>query len=169
MKYIPERDGKEELSGLNDVDAALELGLGLQHTRDIWQVFGEIRYGFFGHEAVAGEIGANAIYRAPGGAVLHAGPRIDLGNSRFMRTYFGISESEAARSGLAAHTASRDVYSTGFEIGAVQPVFADWGITASIRYDRLRGDAADSPIVQQGSKNQWTATLGLTRYFNLRF
>lgn len=169
LQFIPEREGKEELAGLNDVDAALELGLGLQHTRESWQAYGELRYGFFGHESVAAEIGLNAIFRGERGAILHAGPRLELGNSRFMRTYFGVSDSEAARSTFEAFTPSRAIYATGFEIGAYQPVRGDWGITATVRYDRLRGDAADSPIVQQGTRNQWTATLGLTRYFNLRF
>lgn len=169
LQFTPEREGKDELAGLDDIDASLELGLGLQHTRERWQAYGELRYGFFGHKSVAGEIGINAIIRGANGAIVHAGPRIELGNSRFMRTYFGVSDSEAARSGFEAYTASRAIYAAGFELGVYQPVRGDWGITASVRYDRLRGDAADSPIVEQGTRNQWTATLGLTRYFNLRF
>jgi len=169
LDFIPERDGRDELAGLDDVDASVELGLGLQHTRERWQVYGEMRYGFIGHESVAAELGANAIFRGAGGAVLHAGPRLELGNSRFMRTYFGVTEPESARSGLDAFTPSRAIYSAGFEIAAYQPVQANWGITASVRYDRLRGEAADSPIVRQGSRDQWSAMLGLTRYFNLRF
>ncbi|MFO7759827.1 MAG: MipA/OmpV family protein [Roseovarius sp.] len=169
LQYIPDRAGRDELAGLSDVDTSVELGLGLQHTRERWQVYGELRYGFIGHQAVSADIGANAIFRGEGGAVLHAGPRIELGNSRFMRTYFGVTDREAARSEFEAFTPNRSVYSTGFEIAAFQPVQADWGLTASVRYDRLRGDAADSPIVQQGSQNQWTVMLGLTRHFNLRF
>lgn len=169
LQFIPERDGKGALSGLDKVDAALELGLGLQHTRERWQAYGELRYGFFGHESVAGEIGLNGIFRGKGGAILHAGPRLELGNSRFMRTYFGVSDAEAARSAFDAFTPSRAIYATGFEIGVYQPVRGNWGITASVRYDRLRGPAADSPIVQQGTKDQWSAMLGVTRYFNLRF
>jgi outer membrane protein len=169
LQYIPARDGRDELAGLSDLDTSVELGLGLQHTREKWQVYGELRYGFIGHQSVAADIGANAIFRGDGGAILHAGPRIELGNSRFMRTYFGVTDREAARSEFASFTPSRAIYSTGFEVGLYQPVKADWGLTASVRYDRLRGEAADSPVVQQGSQNQWTAMLGLTRYFNLRF
>lgn len=169
LRYIPERDGRDELAGLNDVDASTELGLGLQHTRERWQAFGQLRFGFIGHQSVAADVGVNAIFRAKRGAVLHAGPRLELGNSRFMRTYFGVTAPEAARSGLREFTPSRAIYSVGFEIGGYQPIGDNWGITGSVRYDRLRGDAADSPIVQVGSKNQWSAVLGVTRYFNLRF
>ena len=34
LDFIPERDGRDELAGLDDVDASVELGLGLQHTRE---------------------------------------------------------------------------------------------------------------------------------------
>ncbi len=168
FRYIPRREGKDELAGLNDVKAALELGLGLQHTTDFWQVYGTLRYGVIGHRAFAGEIGANALYRGGGGLVVHAGPRAEFGNARFMRTYFGIAPAEASPA-LAAFRPGGGFYSIGVEIGAYQPLSADWGITASVRYDRLRGDAAASPIVRQGRRNQVTATIGLTRHFNLRF
>ena len=56
IDYIPERDGRDELAGLDDVDTSVELGLGLQHTRETWQVYGELRYGFIGHESVAAEL-----------------------------------------------------------------------------------------------------------------
>jgi MipA family protein len=168
FRYIPRREGEEELAGLDDVKASLELGLGLHHTSEFWQVYGDLRYGVIGHRSFAGEIGANVLYRGASGLVLHAGPRAEFGSSRFMRTYFGITAAEASPA-LAAYRPGGGLYSIGVEIGAYQPLNADWGITGSVRYDRLRGDAAASPIVQQGSRDQLTANIGLTRHFNLRF
>jgi outer membrane protein len=169
FRYIAGRDGTDELAGLNDVDASVEIGLGLQHTTEFWQVYGDLRYGAIGHRGFAGEVGANALYRGQGGLVLHAGPRAEFGNARFARTYFGVTAAEAVASGLGAYRPGGGMHSVGFEIGAYQPLSADWGITGSVRYDRLHGDAASSPIVQQGSRNQLIAKIGLTRHFNLRF
>ena len=169
LRYIPRREGEDELAGLNDVRTSLELGLGLQHTSQFWQVYGDLRYGVIGHRAFAGELGVNALYRGDSGLILHAGPRAEIGDSRFARTYFGITAAEAAQSAFSAYTPSGGVHSLGFEVGAYQPLSPDWGITGSVRYDRLRGDAAASPIVQQGSRNQMTARIGLTRNFNLRW
>lgn len=175
LRFIPKREGKDELRGLDNVKASLELGLGAHYTEEFWQVFGELRYGVIGHKAIAGEIGANLIYRGESGMVLHAGPRAEFGNSRFARTYFGITAAEAAAATLAGnanltqHPPSGGFHSVGLEAGAYQPLSADWGITGSVRYDRLRGDASTSPIVQQGSRNQLSAQIGLTRHFNLRF
>ncbi len=169
FRYIPEREGTGALAGLDNVDAALELGAGLHYTAPRWQVFADLRYGAIGHEGVAGEVGANLIHRGADGLVLHAGPRAEFGNARFARSYFGVTGPEAAASGLAAYTPSGGVHAVGVELGVYRPLGDRWGLTGTLRYDRLRGDAAASPIVRQGSRDQVSATLGLTRHFTLRF
>ncbi len=169
LRLISEREGEDELAGLEDIDAALEIGMGLHHTNSIWQIYADLRYGVIGHEAFAGEIGANLFYRRQGGLLLHGGPRAEFGNARFMRTYFGITDDESAASGLASYQPDGGVQSMGVELGAYQPLNENWGITGSVRYDRLLGDAAASPIVQQGDRDQISVQLGLTRHFDLRF
>lgn len=171
FRYIPRRAGKNELAGLEDVKASLELGLGLHHTAESWQVFADLRYGAIGHKGIAGELGANAIYRGSGGLVLHGGPRASFGNARFARSYFGITAAEAAVAPNfpAAYRPSGGMHALGLEVGAYQPLNDHWGVSATLRYDRLRGDAARAPIVQQGSRDQFSASIGLTRHFNFRF
>lgn len=171
FRYIAKRSGKDELDGLEDVKASVEAGIGLHHTTEFWQVYADLRYGVIGHKALAGKVGANLIYRGDSGLVLHAGPRAEFGDSRFARTYFGITAAEdnASAPNLTEYTPSGGFHSIGLEAGAYQPLNDDWGITGTLRYDRLRGDAARSPIVQQGSRNQISAQIGLTRHFNLRF
>ena len=171
LRFVPKRKGRDELAGMEDVKASLELGIGAHYTEEYWQVFGDIRYGVIGHKAVAGEIGANLIWRDPAGLVVHGGPRAEFGNSRFNRTYFGVTAAEELATGpaLTQYTPSGGFNSIGLEIGAYQPLGDAWGITGAVRYDRLRGEAARSPIVQQGSRNQLSAEIGLTRHFNLRF
>lgn len=169
FRFIGERKGEDELTGLEDVDAALEVGMGLHHTNELWQIYADVRYGIIGHEAVAGEIGANLFYRGQSGLTLHAGPRAEFGNARYMRTYFGITDDESTASGLASYRPDGGFQSMGVELGAYQPLNENWGITGSVRYDRLMGDAAASPIVQQGERDQFSLQLGLTRHFDLRF
>lgn len=169
FRYIGEREGVNELAGMNTVDAALELGLGVHYTTDMWQIYTDLRYGVVGHNGITGELGANLIYRAPNGLVLNAGPRAEFGSSRFTNAYFGVTAAESGPSGFAPFTSSGGIYSVGFELGAYQPLNANWGITGTLRYDRLRGDAAQSPIVLQGSREQVSAEIGLMRHFNLRF
>ena len=88
FRYIPNATAPMNWPGLNDVDAALELGLGLHYTADAWQVYADLRYGVIGHKAFVGEVGANLIYRAPGGLVLNAGPRAEFGSSALRQSLF---------------------------------------------------------------------------------
>ena len=171
FRFIPKREGKDELAGMEDVKASLEIGLRAHYTDELFHVFADLRYGVIGHKAIAGEVGADLLWRDPGGLIVHGGPRAEYGNSRFNRTYFGVTGAEAADPGnsLTPYTLSGGFHSVGLEIGAYQPLGADWALTGAVRYDRLRGDAARSPIVQQGSRNQLSAEIGLTRHFNLRF
>ena len=169
FRYLGKREGRDELAGLDDVARSVELGLRLHHTAQAWQVYAEARYGVIGHRAAVGELGANAIFRGQSGFVLHAGPRAEFGSSRFMRTYFGVTPNEAEQSGLAAYRPGGGLQSVGLELGAYQPINADWGVTGSVRFDRLQRRAATSPIVQQGNRDQFSARIGVTRHFNFRF
>ncbi len=171
FRYIAKREGTDNLDGMKDVDAAIELGVGLHHTNDWWQVYGDLRFGIVGHKGFAGELGGNLIYRGETGLVLHAGPRVEFGNARFARTYFGVTTDEATASDsiFSRYAPGGGVHSVGVELGAYQPLNADWGVTGTLRYDLLRGVAADSPIVKQGQRPQISAQMGLTRHFNLRF
>ena len=175
FRLLGKREGKDELEGLDDVDLSVEVGLGIYHTAENWQVFSDMRFAAIGHGGVAFEVGGDFIYRGQNGLVIYGGPRADFGNARFMRRYFGITANEETNASLVGNTnltefsPSGGLYSYGVELGAYQPLSADWGVSGSIRFDRLHGDAADSPIVQQGRRDQISARIGLTRHFNLRF
>jgi len=162
LRYIPERDA---IFGIDSVNQSLELGAGLHFTETNWQVYTDLRYGAIGHEGIAGEAGANLFYRGEDGLVLHAGPRVAFGNSRFNQTYFGVPDG----ADLPAYNAGSGIISAGVEIGAYQALSNDWAVTGALRYDRLRGDAGNSPIVREGQRGQFGAEIGLQRHFNLRF
>lgn len=175
FRVLGARDATGNLAGLESIRTGIELGLGAHYTTTDWQVYGELRHGLRGHRGITGDLGANVFLRPAEGLTLHAGPRASFGNARFTRTYFGITAPEAAaafaagNTGLTAYTPSGGLYSLGFEIGGYQAIGRDWGVSANIRYDQLRGDAGASPIVGQGQRGQVTAQFGLTRHFNLRF
>lgn len=171
FRLIPKRRGRDELQGMEDVKTSFEVGLRAHYAEEFWHVFADLRYGVIGHKAIAGEVGADALWRAPNGFILNAGPRAQFGNGRFNRTYFGVTAAEAAATGpaLTEYTPSGGFHSVGFAIGGYQPFAEVWAVTGGVRYDRLRGDAARSPIVQQGSRNQWRAEVGLMRHFTIRF
>lgn len=173
FRFIDKRNAAlaPELAGLDPIGRSVELGLRLQHTEPGWQIFGEARYGVVGHHSFVGELGANLILRPTDALTLSAGPRLSLGSRRFNDTYFGVSADESAASGgaFAAYAPTAGVVGTGLEIGAHYAFTPDWAVVGEVRYDRLSGEASQSPIVQQGSRDQFIFTLGIERRFQLRF
>lgn len=171
FRYIGDRDVADnpELAGFNDVDAALELGVGLRYATSDYQVFGAVRYGVIGHEAWVGELGADVFVRTTDRLTLRAGPRAFFADSDYASTYFGVTAAEAAASAPAytQFNASGGLMSTGVELGAGYRINDRWGVDAAVSYDRLRNDAADSPISLDDS--QVSARIGLTRRFTLGF
>lgn len=171
FRFIGERDSGDhaELAGLDDIDAAVELGLSLTYRQPYWQVFGEVRQGLGGHHGVTGTLGADMILRPAPRWRITAGPRLALGDDEYAGTYFGVTAAEAGRSAFAAYDADGGVLGAGVEVEARYRMNENWALEGAVSYDRLTNDAADSPITRNGSRDQWGASLGISRQFNLRF
>ena len=171
FKVIGARDAEDnpELAGLEDIDTTVELGFGLIYRQPTWQAFGEVRRGFGGHEGVTGTLGADAIFRPSDRLTITAGPRLNLGNDEYASTYFGVSAAEAAASGFGAFDAQGGVLGGGFQVHGIYELIDSWALESTLSYEKLKNDAADSPITMSGSDDQWRISVGLTRAFTLRF
>lgn len=172
FEIIGARKAKDhpELNGLNDLKTSVEIGFGLGYESTHWRAFGDLRYGVVGHKATIVELGADWKAISTPEFKLSLGPRVLYGSDRFNRTYFGVTPAESAASGtLAAFAPGAGVVSTGIEIGMAYDLGNDWGVEGTISYDRLQGDAANSPITAQGSRNQGSVSVVLTRRISLGF
>lgn len=171
FKFIGERDDDDypELAGLEDIDPAVELGFGLIYRETNWQAFGEVRRGFGGHEGVTGTLGADLIFRPTDRWTITAGPRVNLGNTEYASTYFGVSLAEAAASSFGTFEADGGVLGAGFEVEGIYRLNDLWAVESTLSYERLQNSAADSPITQAGSEDQWRISIGLSRAFTLNF
>ena len=68
-----------------------------------------------------------------------------------METYFGVTPAESALSGtLAAYSPGGGFKSVGAELNVRYEFAPQWAIRGEFIYEKLIGDAADSPIVQVG-------------------
>ena len=171
FRYVGERDSDdyEELRGLDDVDGALELGVGVSYRQEAYEVFGDLRYGVTGHDAIVGEVGADVFFSPSDRLTLSAGPRVFFAEEGYAQEYFGVSPSEAAASGLDAFAADGGALSAGLEVGARYRLNEDWGIEGAVTYDRLVGDAEESPITEAGSADQYGVRVGVTRRITFGF
>lgn len=163
LKYRMARDQDDDaaLRGMGDVDAAGEAGGYVHYDLRPFTLGAELRQGFGGHDAVIGDLFVNWSTKLSDSLMLTVGPKATMASRDFTETYFGVTPGQAARSGYRAY--------------APDGAFMSYGLGASLRYrvndylslggfagiDRIVGDAADSPLVDQaGSATQ--ARLGLT-------
>ena len=162
-----ELSDSNELEGLDDVDWSLELGLGLAYRYDWIRGFVEVRQGFNGYSGQVADFGLDFIANPTEDLQLMVGPRASWGSDDYMETYFGITPGEEADSALydKAYDASAGFNRLGLAATASYGLTDD--ITFHLRggWDRLIGDAADSPIVKEGSENQFYGGAGLSYRF----
>ncbi|KEJ88162.1 MipA/OmpV family protein [Sulfitobacter donghicola] len=169
FRVIGDRSAEEspELAGLADIDTALELGLGLSYQQTNWMAFGEVRKGVTGHSGVTGTIGADMILRPNDRWLITAGPRVNFGDDEFAATYFGTPID--GTTGFTPFDATGGALGAGFEVTGTYFIDDKWALEGAVSYEKLLGDAADSPITQIGSEDQWRLRLGLSRVFTLNF
>jgi len=168
--FVGERsaDDDRDLTGTRDVDWAFELGLGAGYRTEHWRVFGELRQGMNGHTGQVGQLGLDGIFYPTERLELSLGPRAGFAFGDYMDTYFGVTAAEAAASG---GTLSQFDPASGFTSLGVA-MRASYDLTDRARfhvqgnYERLIGDAADSPIAKVGDENQFYIGAGLSYRFS---
>lgn len=168
-RYIGGRDSTGDLAGLADIDPTFEAGVGVGYEQRNYRIFTDVRYGLVGTNAWTGEVGADGIARPVDGLTLSLGPRLAFGDDRFAKTYFGVTDSEAAASGLEPYQAEGGLYSAGIELGARYMVGSRWGVEGAASWNRLVDSAGDSPIPKLGSEDQIRVRVGVTRSLSLDF
>ena len=171
FRFIGERSADEydELDGLDDVDATLEVGASAFYVWPNAEAYGMLRYGLGGSDAWVGEMGAYYVTRPVEGFAFRIGPRLLFGSDQYADTYFGVTETEATASGLEAYDPDGGLVSAGVEVIASYRLGEFWWLEGRARWDQFQNDAADSPIVDQGARDQGTVSIGVRRAFVLNF
>lgn len=85
------------------------------------------------------------------------------GDRKLADAYYGVSPSEAAVNGIAAHAPDGGIQGAGVNAVLVVPVTRQWGAGALVGYERRLGDVADSPLSQ--SDDSWRVGAFVARRF----
>jgi outer membrane protein len=170
FRYVPKRESNDyaAIRGLDDIDAAFELGGRFSYTFGWFRPWVAVRYGLGGHHGIVGEAGLDVVLRPTEATEFTFGPRTSFANREYMQTYLGVTPLESARSGLAVYSPAGGFKGVGAEAIGRYQFTPQWAVIGSVAYERLIGDAADSPIAKTGSENQFTAKLGLSYRFGLK-
>ena len=170
-----EASSYSELVGLANVDYTLQAGGFGEFWPVPWlRLRGEVRQGIGGETGITGDVFLDAIVPI-GNVTLSGGPRVTMQSAAATSPYFSITAAQAAAANLTpgqppltAYNAGGGLYSYG--AGAMARYFwnPQWATHAFVEYQRLTGDAADSPLVtQRGSPDQYTYGIGVTYSFDM--
>jgi len=149
--------------------------VGLRSSKSIERLKGmgtldtTVMYGAFGSMAVGPARLTAKVLKAPGdhgngGALGHlsldqsmplgqwvvsVSPGVTFSDHDYAVSYFGVSVTQAQRSGLPRYAPRSGIQSVGLTIAAQYPINERWSLTAVAGADRLVRDAAHSPIVER--------------------
>jgi outer membrane scaffolding protein for murein synthesis (MipA/OmpV family) len=162
------RTAEDVGAALPKVDFSLEVGGVVKYElRDRFRIRAELRKGVTGHKGWVGVAGADLIWRDADRWLFSIGPRVTWSDDTYQDAWFSVAPADSAPSGLPAFDADGGIQAYGATASAVvQFPSSRWGLSAYAKYDRLTGDAADSPIVLvHGSRDQFSGGLALTHTF----
>jgi len=148
------------LRGLGNIGVAVELGgfvrLTTGHATFDAEMSQDVANGH--HGATLDLHSSVVIYR---GEKLTLAPDIVLtwATARYMKSFFGITQTQSNASGLPVFRAGSGFKNVTFSLLANYDLSRHWSILAVGGYKRLIGDAAASPLVQlRGSPSQWSGS-----------
>ncbi|MEM0967631.1 MAG: MipA/OmpV family protein [Verrucomicrobiota bacterium] len=174
------RDGRDDgvedatVLRLDEIDSAFEVGAftrlktsGVLHPTDelhfevdiLWDVTGV-------HEGMVVRFGPGYDYSPTERLRLGAKLMAVWASDEFNDTYFSINPDNATRSGLSEYEASAGLKNVSFGVSANYMFTDNWGVIGIVAYERLLGDAVDSPVVEdRGDANQFFLISGISYHF----
>lgn len=159
-----------DAGGLDEVKFSVELGGAMAYQTGNVRFLAEARKGVSGHKAVTGMVGVDYIARDADRWLFAIGPRVTFADNKYARRYFGVTAAEALRTGVPAYAPDGGMTMVGGTASLLRQ-FGDgpWGVFGFAKYDRLVGDAADSPVVRRfGSRDQLSGGIGIAYTFGGR-
>lgn len=110
-----------------------------------------------------GDISAGWEQRITPSTVMAAGLVLSAAGDRYMQTYYGINEAQAARTGYPVYTPKAGLRDIGTNLTMRMDLGPDWILLAGGGASRLLGPAADSPLTK--NRSGWGINVGLARRF----
>lgn len=161
------RRRERDAGGVRGVGRTVELG-GFVNFSPIpsFRIRGEARQGLGGHEGLVGIVSLDYLARDADRWLFSIGPRVTLSDKRYNRAFFSVTPESAARSGLPRFDSDGGIQAAGAAAGLLRQFGPRWGAYGYVKYDRLVGDPARSPVVRRyGDRNQFSGGVALTYTF----
>lgn len=169
VQFVRKRDPDDVGAPVEEVDLSVEVGAFATLFVSPWlRLRVEGRKAVTGHDGWNGDVAADFVVRGGDATVFTIGPRARIADDRYHRAYFGVTPAAALATGLPVYTPGGGVHAVGVNGGLTHQFSPAWGVHAYAAYDRLVGEAGDSPLVGAfGSRDQFSGGIGLAYTFRI--
>lgn len=164
VNWEGKRDADDAGANLPKIGFTIEPGIfvAFQPTEG-FRLRTEARKGLGGHKGWIAMTSADVVLRDGDEWLFSIGPRVTWSDNRYHDAWWGVTPADALASGLPAYDPGGGIHAYGAAASFLTQLGPHWGIATYAKYDRLTGDAADSPVVRQlGSRDQFSGGVALT-------
>lgn len=148
-------DDPAHLNGMGNINLAPEAKLFLEYavSKEFPLVLrADLRRSMGGSDGWIGDLGA--YIPLPGSSekfYLLAGPTVTFADSRYMNAWFGVSQTQALRSGYPQYNPGSGLVSYGAGITSIWFFHKHWLLTTDAAIGHLASGAAHSPVTQRAT------------------
>ncbi|MGE8656675.1 MAG: MipA/OmpV family protein [Achromobacter sp.] len=154
-------EGSNQLRGMGDIKSRAQIGMDAETQLGPVTLSATVAHAFkkgddrdVGSAYTLFNLGASAtVYEGTAGS-LSLGLTGTFGDGNYMRTWYGVSDRQSARSGYRRYRPKGGLESLGLGATWALPLSKEWSWSVAAEARRLYGDAADSPIVKD--RNQYS-------------
>ena len=170
LNHRQQSDDRSALKGMHNIDYTLEAGAFAEYyPMPFLRTRVEVLQGITGADGFEANLMADFIYRPAPQWLFTAGPRMQIVNDKYASAFYRSAKPRLRMSGLAAtpYHAAGGINSAGVDATARYYFSERFSVRGFAEWDRLLGDAADSPLVKQkGSADQLEVGIGAAYRFN---
>ncbi|RAX37952.1 MipA/OmpV family protein [Rhizobium tropici] len=151
MEFGRDEDDADHLNGLGDIDSGGSLGGVISYELGPIELKGEVNKIFGGSNGVTGTFGAEYSHFA-GQFIFSAGASATWADGKYMKSYFGVTPLQSARSGLTEYDAGAGFKRVDLSASVTYMASEHWFIRGQAEVGFLTGDARKSPVVQKSTQ-----------------
>lgn len=148
-RFGRDQDDGPRLKGLGDVSGGLAARIFAAYWAGPFSVYANATSDFGGRQSATGEVGALGLLPLSEKFALRATAFATWADNRNMETFYGVTATQSAKSGLAQFSAKGGVKRADAAIALNYQINQAWSLDVSVGTGYLLGDAADSPVTER--------------------
>jgi outer membrane scaffolding protein for murein synthesis (MipA/OmpV family) len=138
------------LRGLGDIDRTAHASVFVNYTVAWLTARSSVSTDIGGkHQGTTATVDLEAKYSPIERLTLTAGPGLTWASSQYEQTYYGVTATQSAQSGLRQYSPKSGISSVRFSVGSSYRLTDHWNVGARVTASNLRGNAGNSPVVEK--------------------